>query len=187
MQRADKDPASLSNNEMSFYCDVAYQWAANMMSAAAKVRATMQDETGTSVDEESLTTNTEKLLYDMSEALNKTATKIIVGGSQLDAQRITIPELTDSIKNYTRGSVIYKYRNKGEAEADGWSYSSGSSQWQKVGYNAVSGSYTDGDALGLPTWKYVNVVSIAELKDVVIELKGIKTQLENIANSLANQ
>ena len=69
MQRAEKDPSSLSNNEMSFYCDVAYQWAANMMSAAARVRATIEDETGPSVDEESLTTNTEKLLYDMSEAI----------------------------------------------------------------------------------------------------------------------
>lgn len=69
MQRADKDPSTLSNNEMAFYCDVAYQWAANMMSAAAKVRATMEDESGPSVDEESLTTNTEKLLYDMSEAI----------------------------------------------------------------------------------------------------------------------
>ena len=54
---------------MAFYCDVAYQWASNMMAAAAKVRATMQDETGPSVVEESLTTNTEKLLYDMSEAI----------------------------------------------------------------------------------------------------------------------
>lgn len=69
MQRSEKDPSSLSNNEMSFYCDVAYQWAANMMSAAAKVRATIEDETGPSVAEESLTTNTEKLLYDMSEAI----------------------------------------------------------------------------------------------------------------------
>jgi hypothetical protein len=69
MQRSEKDPSSLSNNEMSFYCDVAYQWAANTMSAAAKVRATIEDETGPSVAEESLTTNTEKLLYDMSEAI----------------------------------------------------------------------------------------------------------------------
>lgn len=69
MQRSEKDPSSLSNNEMAFYCDVAYQWAANMMSAAARVRATMEDETGPSVAEESLTTNTEKLLYDMSDAI----------------------------------------------------------------------------------------------------------------------
>ena len=69
MQRAEKDPSSLSNNEMSFYCNVAYQWAANMMSAAARVRATIENETGSSVDEKFLTTNTEKLLYGMREAI----------------------------------------------------------------------------------------------------------------------
>ena len=69
MMRADKDPATLSNNEMAYYCDVAYQWASNMMTAAAKVRATIEDESGPSVDEASLTSNTEKLLYDMSEAI----------------------------------------------------------------------------------------------------------------------
>lgn len=69
IQKTDRDPASFGDNEMAFYCDVAYKWAANMMAAAAKVRATLDDESGPSVDEGSLSSNTEKLLYDMSDAL----------------------------------------------------------------------------------------------------------------------
>ena len=69
------DPTTVSDNEMAHYCELAYRWAANMMNAAAKTRATMTDETGSSVDEESLASNTEKLLYDIKDALQRTDLK----------------------------------------------------------------------------------------------------------------
>lgn len=63
------DPASLSNNEMNFYCQQAYQWAANMMTLAASSRASLDDETASTststVAIGSLESNTEKLLNNL--------------------------------------------------------------------------------------------------------------------------
>lgn len=44
MMRYIENPFNLSNNEMSFYCNSAYQWAANMMTTAAKTRTTIEEE-----------------------------------------------------------------------------------------------------------------------------------------------
>lgn len=81
------NPAVLSNSEMNFYCDRAYQWAANMMSASANARGTFKQETDTSsgttetkadtttksdVDTSTLTSNTEKLLNNIVSALERT-------------------------------------------------------------------------------------------------------------------
>lgn len=81
------NPAVLSDNEMNFYCDRAYQWAANMMSASANARGTFKQEVDTSsgttetkadtttksdVDTSTLTSNTEKLLNNIVAALERT-------------------------------------------------------------------------------------------------------------------
>ncbi len=81
------NPSVLSDNEMNFYCNRAYQWAANMMSASANARSTFKQEaaasTGTTetkadttdksdVDTSTLTSNTEKLLNNIVSALERT-------------------------------------------------------------------------------------------------------------------
>lgn len=74
-----KDPSVMSNNEMAFYCNRAYQWASNMMSASAEARGTFKDAdtttTGTTsranIATSSLSTPTEKLLNNIVNALER--------------------------------------------------------------------------------------------------------------------
>lgn len=73
MERSNKDIASMSSNEINHYCNVAYEWAASMMTVAANVRSQYVDETQATVDATSLETNTEKILYDISKAVGKEA------------------------------------------------------------------------------------------------------------------
>lgn len=80
-----EDPASLSDSEMNYFCEQAYQWAANMMSAAANVRAVVQDNTSAVAATEpvkSLDSNTEKLLNNISIQLGNINTSVgnIEGG-----------------------------------------------------------------------------------------------------------
>ena len=48
LQKLDLDPSSLDSSARSYYCQVAYDWAANMMTAAANARGTFTDATETS-------------------------------------------------------------------------------------------------------------------------------------------
>lgn len=66
--------ATLSSNEISFYCNMAYEWAAGMMNAAANARSTFEDEEGTSIDTSTLETNTEKILFEISQKVGKEST-----------------------------------------------------------------------------------------------------------------
>jgi len=76
------DPSAVSDSEMNFYCDKAYRWAANMMSASANARGTFTNEDAkdnstsntdkADVPATSLTSNTEKLLNNIVAALEKT-------------------------------------------------------------------------------------------------------------------
>ena len=178
------DPASLSNNEMNFYCQQAYQWAANMMTVAASSRASLTDNTaGTSTATEAigeLSTNTEKLLNNLIVELEKTNANLLIGENTYTAERITIPELNaliGKLVDNTRGNVIYKYRNVSEAESDGWAYDTTNNVWKKAGYDDNSAAYTDAGAETLPTWKYVNVVSIAELPELIQAIKDMDTHI----------
>ena len=76
-----ENPESISNNEMNLYCSAAYQWAANMMVAAAAARATNKydssgsgtsDDPTRSSDPANLESNTELLLNDLYRALSRT-------------------------------------------------------------------------------------------------------------------
>lgn len=71
-----KDPASVGDSVMTNYCEMAYQWAANMMAAAANARATLDDQTAseyvTEAEVGSFESNTEKLLNNIWSALRKT-------------------------------------------------------------------------------------------------------------------
>lgn len=73
LERTNKDVSSLSSNEIGYYCNVAYEWAAGMMTAAANARSTYVEETPSSVDAVNLESNTEKILYDISKAVGKEA------------------------------------------------------------------------------------------------------------------
>lgn len=68
------DPSILSPKEISYYCHAAYEWAAGMMTAAAKARTTYTDNSGSSTATTKqvgeLETNTEKLLNNLIVAVN---------------------------------------------------------------------------------------------------------------------
>ena len=74
------NPTAVSDSEMSYYCDAAYQWAAHMMEASANARGSFNQQpsstevttTRADVAESSLSTNTEKLLNNIVSALEKT-------------------------------------------------------------------------------------------------------------------
>lgn len=74
------NPTAVSDSEMSYYCDAAYQWAAHMMEASANARGSFNQQSSSTemtttradVAESSLSTNTEKLLNNIVSALEKT-------------------------------------------------------------------------------------------------------------------
>ena len=80
------DPSILSPKEISYYCHAAYEWAAGMMTAAAKARTTYTDNSGSSTATTKqvgeLETNTEKLLNNLIVAVNGISGG---GGSSLSA------------------------------------------------------------------------------------------------------
>lgn len=102
-----EDPAILSDSEMNYYCNTAYKWAANMMVAAAKVRASIDDQTEGAEEEVevgALETNTEKLLNNLIVELSKTNETVIPSG-QTDpvySERISIPTLITFLNNYVK-------------------------------------------------------------------------------------
>ena len=107
-----EDPATLSKSEINFYCNMAYEWAANMMAAAADTRVNEMDyqgETPTSdVEVGDLETNTEKLLNNLILELAKT--NINVGSAQDPhyAERISNPGMERIVNDYlkhTEGGV----------------------------------------------------------------------------------
>lgn len=102
-----EDPAVLSDNEMNYYCSAAYKWAANMLTIAAKVRATIDDQTEDVDDEEeigALESNTEKLLKNIIVALERTDEKVTPQGAQSPVyyERVSIPALMEFLNNYVK-------------------------------------------------------------------------------------
>lgn len=102
------DPSSLSDSEIAFYCNAAYQWAANMLTQAANARSTVEDTTSTATTETAevgtLENNTEKLLNNIVAALEKTDASITVDGStdKVNAERVTIPEIVSILQAYVK-------------------------------------------------------------------------------------
>lgn len=103
----EKDPASLSDSEMNFYCQQAYQWAANMMLVAASSRASFKDDTAVPTtnpeDVGDLTSNTEKLLNNLIVALETMTTelntKLSSIKSSIDNQITAINSVAAAIEN----------------------------------------------------------------------------------------
>ena len=104
------DPSTLSDNERSHYCNTAYEWAANMMTSAAKARATVNYVTGEGESETpvdaivSSNNNTERLLGGIIEALEKTDIATNTGTSEnpnyIYSERVSIPDLKAWLDNY---------------------------------------------------------------------------------------
>ena len=109
------DPSILSNNEMSFYCNSAYKWAANMMEASANARGSFtQQSDNTGIDtstttradvlESSLSSNTEKLLNNIVSALERTdyAEKVNDKTIYYDRVKVQFAELINFLNTYVK-------------------------------------------------------------------------------------
>lgn len=110
------NPSALSNNEMNFFCNRAYQWAANMMEASANARGSFTQEASTTtgtpsnvttradVTTESLLSNTEKLLNNIVSALERTDYAETVSGKVIyhDRVKVQFTELMDFLKTYIK-------------------------------------------------------------------------------------
>ena len=110
------NPSALSNNEMNFFCNRAYQWAANMMEASANARGSFTQEASTTtgtpsnvttradVTTESLSSNTEKLLNNIVSALERTYYAETVSGKVIyhDRVKVQFTELMDFLKTYVK-------------------------------------------------------------------------------------
>lgn len=188
MEKINK-PDAVSDNEMDFYTNKAYRWAANMMMAAAQARAEYKDDTGSGVSADTLANNTEKLLFDIKGALERTDVKdgndyyerVSVKGWQdlLDA-------LGDSGSSSAKSTVLYAYRNKAEAIEDGWTYDPETSKWKKENYDDVAGEDTDTDAKKLPTYRYVQKQSMVEMADLIKSIDKLTAQVKRIADSMTS-
>ena len=191
-----QDPSSVSDSVMADYCDKAYRWAANMMNMAADARAIFKDSTATDTPEAAevgvLEDNKEKLLNNIILALERTDEKETTVHNNQNItnyyERVSVKnwkDLIDSLEILPRNNVYYAYRNKVEANQDGWIYNNDTLAWTKLGYDDVPGANTDTAARTLPTYRYVQKVSIVEMEDVVNELAGIKEKLGDIATILS--
>ena len=111
------NPSALSNNEMNFFCNRAYQWAANMMEASANARGSFTQEASTTtgtpsnattradVSADSLSSNTEKLLNNIVSALERTDYAETVSGKTVYSERVKVQfaELMDFLNTYVKG------------------------------------------------------------------------------------
>lgn len=102
LQKLDVDPSSLNSSARSYYCQVAYDWAANMMTAAANARGTFTDATETSASARqeaigSLESNTDKLLNNLIVALERTDEKRVEDGKEVYSKKVTLPDLQDML------------------------------------------------------------------------------------------
>ena len=98
LQKLDVDPANLDSSTRSHYCQVAYDWAANMMTAAANARGTLTDETESSASARqeaigSLESNTDKLLNNLIVALERTDEVKTEAGKEVYSKKVSLPDI----------------------------------------------------------------------------------------------
>lgn len=98
------DPSALSDSVMADYCDKAYRWAANMMSAAASTRAVMEDDTasGGGTEEASvgvLSTNEEKLLNNIIVAIEALEDTVTTVKESLNSINTTLGQIKEAIED----------------------------------------------------------------------------------------
>jgi hypothetical protein len=94
-------PDELGQNEITHYCESAYNWAGYLMKMSGETRNIIQDQdTSDNAHSEEigyLDTNTEKLLNNIVAALDKTNAKITTEGVEHTAERVTIPEVNTKL------------------------------------------------------------------------------------------
>lgn len=122
------DPSTLSNNEINYYCNAAYQWAANMMSAAANARATWEPSQGDietrMEDVVGLETNTEKLLNNIMLSLQRTDEADNATGTWRKAGENPVTgAYTDAVARTLRHTGDTLCTSIQNAEEDGWRWS----------------------------------------------------------------
>lgn len=97
----------LSKDEITHYCEAAYTWAGYMMEMSSKARSVIKDadsSDNTKTEEVGyLENNTEKLLNNIVAALDKTNATITSSGTQVTAERVTIPEIKTLMEAYVAG------------------------------------------------------------------------------------
>lgn len=98
LQKLEVDPANLDSSARSHYCQVAYDWAANMMTAAANARGVFTDDTETSASARqeaigSLENTTDKLLNNLIVALERTDEETTVEGRKVYSKKVTLPDI----------------------------------------------------------------------------------------------
>lgn len=113
------NPSAISNNEMNFFCNRAYQWAANMMEASANARGTFTQEassttgipsnitTRADISSDSLSSNTEKLLNNIVSALERTDYAETISDKIVYSERVKVQfsELIDFLNTYVKGDT----------------------------------------------------------------------------------
>lgn len=113
------NPSAISNNEMNFFCNRAYQWAANMMEASANARGSFTQEASTTtgtpsnvttradISSDSLSSNTEKLLNNIVSALERTDYAETISDKIVYSERVKVQfsELIDFLNTYVKGDT----------------------------------------------------------------------------------
>lgn len=113
MEKTERNISAMTENEKMYYCDVAYQWAASMMTQASKARANVETEgssgggtasdgttRGISVDSSEVTSTTDKLLNNIISALERTDEKRKSGNEDVFYERVILPDLKTQIDEY---------------------------------------------------------------------------------------
>lgn len=178
LARMEKDPATLSDDEMVYWSDVAYKWASSMMVAAANARADTSDtrpsETPSDAPIQSLDSNTEKLLNNIEVAIKRT--DYSTGTPAEYFKKIMLGNTGIGGNNERPFFVTTKgYNTKEQAEADGWAYSTVDEWWEKDGFEPIKSAYTNIGARTLPT----NKISIAEMPALIAAIDRLIDAIQN--------
>lgn len=110
------NPAEMSDNEMNFYCNAAYRWAANMMSVSANSRGTLENTktetpevtTRADIPTASLSTNTEKIFNNMLSTFERTDAVETISGKAVYSKRVLVQfkELMNFLNTYVKDDSV---------------------------------------------------------------------------------
>lgn len=101
MLEKTQGPDELSKDEITHYCEAAYNWAGFMVKMSSDSRSIIKDaETTEEIKEEEigiLDTNTDKLLNNLIAELQKTNLKKVESGEDVYYERVSIPEVNTKL------------------------------------------------------------------------------------------
>lgn len=109
MLEKTQGPDELSKDEITHYCEAAYNWAGYMVKMSSNSRSVIKDEdtTESAKTEEIgyLDSNTDKLLNNLIVELQKTKLKKVESGKDVYYERVTNPDLNAIMERYVAGST----------------------------------------------------------------------------------